>query len=104
MILLLLASPALAGGFLPLHHRPVSAGDARYLGSVPGSGRCPGEGNDNSFQYSCLKSFTDRGPWWATVLGVPELDMTELLSSTGQQEQFQEKIKILVSLIVILSV
>ena len=90
--------------FIPLHHLPVSAGDARDLGSIPGSGRSPGEGNDNSSQYSCLKNSTDRGAWWAPVLGVPELDMTELASSTGQQEQFQEKIKILVNSIVILSV
>ena len=31
---------------------PVSAGDA---GSIPGSGRSPGEGNGNPFQYSCLE-------------------------------------------------
>ena len=36
-------------------------------GSVPGSGRSPGEGHDNLLQYSCLKIFMDRGTWWATV-------------------------------------
>ena len=35
-----------------------SAGD---LGSIPGSGRCPGEGNGNPFQYSCLGYPMDRG-------------------------------------------
>ena len=36
----------------------------------PGSGRSPGEGNGNPFQYSCLESPMDRGAWWATVHGV----------------------------------
>ena len=31
------------------------------LGSIPGSGRSPGEGNDNSFQYSCLGNSMDGG-------------------------------------------
>jgi len=37
------------------------------LGSIPGSGRSPGEGNDNPLQYSCLENPMDRGAWWATV-------------------------------------
>ena len=40
------------------------------LGSVPGSGRSPGEGNGNSIQYSCMENSTDREAWWATVHGV----------------------------------
>jgi len=36
---------------------------------IPGSGRSPGEGNDNSLQYSCLGNPMDRGAWWATVHG-----------------------------------
>ena len=36
-------------------------------GSIPGSGRSPGEGNGNPFQYSCLENPMDRGAWWATV-------------------------------------
>ena len=36
-------------------------------GSIPGSGRSPGEGNGNLFQYSCLENFMHRGAWWATV-------------------------------------
>ena len=36
-------------------------------GSVPGSGRSPGEGNGNSLQYSCLENPMDRGAWRATV-------------------------------------
>ena len=41
-----------------------SAGD---LGSIPGSGRSPGEGNGKSLQYSCLENPMDGGAWWATV-------------------------------------
>ena len=44
-----------------------SAGD---LGSVPGSGRSPGERNGNPFQSSCLENSTDRGAWRAVVHGV----------------------------------
>ena len=40
------------------------------LGSIPGLGRSPGEGNGNPLQYSCLENPMDRGPWQATVHGV----------------------------------
>ena len=40
------------------------------LGSIPGSGRSPGEGNGNPLQYSCLQIPMNRGAWWATVHGV----------------------------------
>ena len=46
-----------------------SAYSARDLGSIPGSGRSPGEGNDNPFQNSCLETPRDRGAWRATVYG-----------------------------------
>ena len=42
---------------------PARAGD---LGSIPGLGRSPEEGNGNPFQYSCLENPTDQGAWWAT--------------------------------------
>ena len=42
-----------------------NAGDARDLGSIPGSGRSPGEGNGNPLQYYCLENPMDRGPWRA---------------------------------------
>ena len=41
-------------------------------GSIPGSGRSPGEGNGNLFLYSCLENPMDGGSWWATVHGVPK--------------------------------
>ena len=37
------------------------------LGSIPGSGRSPGEGNSNPLQDSCLENPGDRGAWWAAV-------------------------------------
>ena len=40
------------------------------VGSIPGSGRSPGEGNGYPFQYPCLENFMDRGAWWVTVHGV----------------------------------
>ena len=44
---------------------------------IPGSGRSPGEGSDNSLQSSRLENPTDRGDWWATVHGiVKESDTT----------------------------
>ena len=39
-------------------------------GSIPGSGRFPGEGNGTPLQYSCLENPMDGGAWWATVHGV----------------------------------
>ena len=44
-----------------------SACNAGDPGSIPGSGRSPGEGNDNPLPYSCLGNPMDRGAWWATV-------------------------------------
>ena len=40
------------------------------MGSVPGLGRSPGEGNGNPLQYSCWENPMDRGAWWAPVHGV----------------------------------
>ena len=47
-----------------------SAYNAGDLGSVPRSGRSPGEGNGNSLQYSCPENSIDRGAWPITVHGV----------------------------------
>ena len=46
-----------------------SAYNAGDLGSTPGSGRSPREGNGNPLHYSCLENPMD-GAWWATVHGV----------------------------------
>jgi len=51
--------------------------NARDTGSIPGSGRSPGEGNGNPLQYCCLGNPMDRRAWWATAHGVSkELDTT----------------------------
>ena len=43
-----------------------NAGD---LGSIPGSGRFPGEGNGNPLQYSCLENLMDRGTMGSQSVG-----------------------------------
>ena len=47
-----------------------SACNAGDLGSIPGSGRSPGEGNGYPLQYFCLENPMDRVAWQATVHGV----------------------------------
>ena len=65
-----------------------SAGD---LGSIPGRGRSPEEGNGNPLQYSCLENSMDRGAWWATVHGVAEqLTHTHSVLCTVLGEQVRE--------------
>ena len=44
-----------------------NAGDPRL---IPGSGRSPGKGNGNPFQYLCLGNLMDRGTWRARVHGI----------------------------------
>ena len=53
-----------------------SAYNAGDLGSIPGSGKSPGEGNGSPRQYSCLGNPTDRGAWSATVHGVAKVSDT----------------------------
>ena len=51
------------------------------VGSVSGSGRSPGGGNDNPLQYFCPENPMDRGGWQATIHKVSELDTTEWLNT-----------------------
>ena len=55
-----------------------NAGD---LGSIPGSGRSPGEGDGYSLQCSCLENPMNRGALWATVHGVSKI-RTQLSDQT----------------------
>ena len=48
------------------------AADTRDTGTIPGTGRYPGEGNCKPLQYSCLENCMDRGAWKATVHGVTQ--------------------------------
>ena len=77
------ASPVFAGGFFTtqLPGKPESssqvalvvkdlianAGDIRDVGSIPGLGSFPAEGNGNPLQYSCLENPMDRRAWRTTV-------------------------------------
>ena len=58
---------------LVVKNPPANAGDIRDMGSTPGSGRSPREGNGNTLQYSCLENPMDRGAWWATVHGTTKI-------------------------------
>ena len=59
-------------------------------GTIPGSGRCPGEGNGNPLLYSCLENSTDRGAWWASLVAqmiknLPAMQET-LVQFLGQED------------------
>ena len=54
-------------GVTVVKNQPANAED---VGSIPGSGQSPGEGNGNPLQYSCLENSMDRGAWRATVHGI----------------------------------
>ena len=70
---------------LGLTNLPASSGDVRDMGLIPGSGRSPGRGYGYPLQYSSLENPTDRGAWWATVLGVSksQSDMTQQLNNNN---------------------
>ena len=52
---------------------PANAGDPGDAGSIPGSGRSPGEGNGNPLQYSCLDSPMDRGAGGPQSMGLQKV-------------------------------
>ena len=61
---LLFLSTGLSKGFPGGSEGKASACNAGDLGSIPGSGRSPGEGNSNPLQYSCLENPMDREAWY----------------------------------------
>ena len=84
------------GGFPGGSNGKESAYNAGVPGSIPGSGRCPGEGNGNPLQYSCLENPMDRGAWWASPQSYKELDIPEQLMLSQQiwrKERFTKKIE-----------
>ena len=66
---------------------PANTGDA---GLIPGSGRSPGGGNGNLFQYSCLKNPMDRGAWRAAVQRVTE-SRAQIMLVDNQHKQVNPK-------------
>ena len=71
--------------FHPGKHNPGGSDgeESGDLGSIPGTGKSPGEGNCNPLQYPCLENPMDRGAWRATVHGVTK-SQTQL--SDGQTQ------------------
>ena len=63
---------------------PANVGDS---GLISGSGRSPGGGNGNPFQYSCLGNPKDRGAWWATVYGICHDWATRTITATAKSLQ-----------------
>ena len=57
-------TPKTTKGFPSSSDGKESACNAGDPGSIPGSGRSPGEGNGYPLQYSCLENSMDRGAWW----------------------------------------
>ena len=53
---------------------PANGGDT---GSIPGSGRAPGEGNGNPLR---LGDPMDRGAWWSTIRGLAKRDWHNLVT------------------------
>ena len=99
-------SPQEAGGYICYVHRgatfllaqmvKASAYNAGDLGSIPGLGRSPGEGNGNPLQFSCLENPMDRGAWQAIVHGGrKELDTTGRLHFIPGSRNYGGQLRIL---------
>ena len=72
---------------------PANTGNIRDLGLIPRSGRYPGVGNGNRFQYACLENPMGRGAWWSTVHGVARLrhNLATKLPPTMEDMLFQSE-------------
>ena len=70
---------------------PTHAGDARDMGSIPGSERSPGGGNGNSLQYSCLENSVDRGAWWAKAHGVTKCQTQLSIHTQEKRSKLQKR-------------
>ena len=69
---------------------PANAGDTGGAGSISRSGRPPGGGNGNLFQYSFLENPMDRGAWLATVHGIMK-NRTRQSTNAGNQGYSAQK-------------
>ena len=78
-----------------------SAYNVGDLGLIPGSGRCPGEGNGNPLQYSCLESPMDGGASWATVHMVAKsrTQLSDFTSSSLRISQVPPAMVLMVSIL-----
>ena len=63
---------------LVVNNPSTCAEDIRDMGLISGSGRFPGGGQGNPFQYSCLENPMERGALWAAVHRVAESDTTDM--------------------------
>ena len=63
---------------------PSNAGGARDLGSIPGSGRSPGEGHGYPLQYSCLENYTGGGTVHGAALSLTWLSALTNLMETSR--------------------
>ena len=79
----LFGSMVFSGGSVDIE----SACNARDLGSIPGWGRSPGEGNDNPLQYPCMENSMAREAWQAIVHGVTK-SQTRLNITNTQISQY----------------
>ena len=69
---------------LVVKNPPATVGDVIDVGSIPGSGRCPGGGHGNPLQYSFLENLMHRGAWQATVHGIAKrLNRSNLACTHG---------------------
>ena len=68
--------------------------ETRNAGSIPGSGRSPGVGNGNPFQYSYLENSIDRGAWPIYSMGLQRVGHDEQLST---EHIYLMKVKVLVT-------
>ena len=70
-----------------------NARDRRDAGSIPGSGRSPGEEHGNPLQYFCQENSTDRGAWQASVHRVTQscTQLKQLSRHAGSKEEEKEK-------------
>ena len=72
---------------------PINAGDIRDEGSIPRSGRSPGEGHGNPLQHPCLENPMNRGAWWATIHRVAKSQTQEKQLSTQAPTKPRNRIR-----------